>query len=130
MGPGEPQYCSKNQNYCLDFALFCENGKVDVECDGDRWHIDPERAPEDNERNNALASEGWSVLRFNGYQLEHEMPHCLQRVRETANRYGGLVTPEGELRYYAQGDDRSQQLNLFQETEAEYNVRKTEETQE
>lgn len=121
----ERQYylTAKQKNYCLDFALFCENGMIDVECDGDRWHIDVERAPEDNERNNALESEGWSVLRFNGYQLENEMPRCLQLVRETANRYGGLVTPEGELRYFAKGSEGNQQLNLFQETEAEYNAK-------
>jgi very-short-patch-repair endonuclease len=113
----------QKRNYCLDFALFCEKGFVDVECDGDKWHATPEQIPEDNERNNLLESAGWSVLRFNGYQLENEMPQCLQRVRETVNRYGGLVTPEGELRYYAQGSERSKQMNLFQETAAEYEAR-------
>jgi very-short-patch-repair endonuclease len=121
----ERQYylTAKRKNFCLDFALFCARGNVDVECDGDRWHADVERIPEDNDRNNALEAEGWSVLRFNTRQLREEMPHCLKTVRETVNRYGGLVTPENELRFYAQGNDRHQQLNLFQETAAEYDAR-------
>lgn len=54
------------KNYCLDFALFCQNGRVDVECDGDTWHATPEQIPQDNERNNDLEKKGWAVLRFNG----------------------------------------------------------------
>ena len=112
------------RRFCLDFALFCQNGKINVECDGDHWHATTDKIPEDNERNNLLESAGWAVLRFNTTQLAEDMPRCLQRVRETANRYGGVVTPEGELRYYALGGaDRSKQLNLFQETVAEYEAR-------
>lgn len=53
-----------------------------------------------------------------------DLPDCLRVIRETANRYGGLVTPEGELRYYAQGAGRHEQLNLFQETPTEYEARR------
>jgi hypothetical protein len=38
--------------YCLDFALFCPQRNIDVECDGDTWHASPERARVDNDRNN------------------------------------------------------------------------------
>lgn len=119
------------KTYCLDFALFCQNGKINIECDGDRWHAAVEKIPDDNERNNHLESKGWSVLRFNGKQLADEMPRCLQLVRETANQYGGVVTPEGELRYYALGgEDRGKKLNLFQESVVEYEARKSQEEQE
>ena len=117
------------KNYCLDFALFCQNGRVDVECDGDTWHATPQQIPLDNARNNDLEKKGWAVLRFNGKQLTEDLPGCLRVIRETANRYGGLVTPEGELRYYAQGANRHEQLNLFQETPAEYAARRSEESQ-
>jgi very-short-patch-repair endonuclease len=106
--------------YCLDFALFCSGGKVDVECDGDTWHARPDRIPADNARDNALTSDGWSVLRFNSRALNEELPDCLRLVRETVNKYGGLVTPEGEHRWYASGDEKNKQLNLFQEHKAEY----------
>jgi very-short-patch-repair endonuclease len=82
--------------YCLDFAIFCDHGQVDVECDGDTWHSDPARIPADNARDNALTSSGWAVLRFNTTQITKDLPTCLWRVRETANYYGGVVTAEGE----------------------------------
>src|SRR5204862_3715458 len=40
--------------YCLDFALFCPQRNIDVECDGDMWHSNPKRARGDNQRNNFL----------------------------------------------------------------------------
>lgn len=80
------------ETYCLDFALFCANGQVDVECDGDQWHSDPARISQDNARDNALTSKGWAVLRFNTKQITEELPTCLWQVRKTVNYYGGIVT--------------------------------------
>jgi len=51
--------------YFLDFALFCKNGRIDVETDGDTWHLSRERVPLDNARDNALQIERWTVLRYN-----------------------------------------------------------------
>jgi hypothetical protein len=34
--------------YFLDFALFCVERPIDVETDGDSWHADRDRIPEDN----------------------------------------------------------------------------------
>ncbi|MBL7184157.1 MAG: hypothetical protein ISS50_06875 [Anaerolineae bacterium] len=36
---------AKNQWYALDFAIFCEQGKMNVETDGDTWHADPAHIP-------------------------------------------------------------------------------------
>ena len=52
------------KTYALDFALFCKKGNLDVETDGDLWHADPQRIPEDNRRNNDLAVQGYKILRF------------------------------------------------------------------
>ncbi len=111
-----------NITYHLDFALFCAQGKVDVECDGDVWHSDPARIPQDNARDNALTSSGWAVLRFNSKVIKENLPHCLWQVRETVNRYGGLVTAEGEHCWYATGDEENKQLSLFQEVGLEYEL--------
>ncbi len=103
------------QHYFLDFALFCAHGKVNVEADGDRWHNDPARVPDDNRRNNALASEGWQVLRFNTHQIKEEMTeYCVPRITETVNQLGGLSdTEEAPRVYYATQDGIVQQLTLF-----------------
>ncbi len=102
------------ETYCLDFALFCANGQVDVECDGDQWHSDPARIAQDNARDNALTSSGWAVLRFNTKQITEELPTCLWQVRETVNHYGGIVTAEGGQRWMASGDEEHKQLSLFE----------------
>jgi very-short-patch-repair endonuclease len=108
--------------YCLDFAIFCDHGQVDVECDGDTWHSDPARIPADNARDNALTSGGWAVLRFNTTQITEDLPTCLWHVRETANHYGGIVTAEGERHWLATGEEGNKQLSLFQEAKPEYSA--------
>lgn len=108
--------------YALDFALFCVQGKIDVECDGDTWHTRPDRIPEDNARNNDLESQGWHVLRFNTHDIENEMPKCVRTVRDTLNRYGGLRMPDGQPQWFATGDAKNTQLNLFQESGFVYNA--------
>jgi very-short-patch-repair endonuclease len=100
--------------YCLDFALFCGQGHIDIECDGDTWHAQPARIPMDNARDNALTTQGWSVLRFNSRALHDDMPDCMHKVRETINQRGGLVTATGERRWAATGVGQDQQLSLFE----------------
>lgn len=81
----------KGENYALDFAVYCAEGKLDVETDGDVWHANPERAAQDNVRDNALETAGWKVLRFNTPQIREEVEqYCLPTVVENINKLGGL----------------------------------------
>jgi very-short-patch-repair endonuclease len=82
--------------YLLDFAIFCNQGKIDVETDGDNWHIGPESGQVDRLRDNNLASRGWEVLGFNTAEV-HERPadYCVSKVMGTINYLGGLATPPG-----------------------------------
>lgn len=106
--------------YCLDFAIFCRDSSLDVECDGDTWHSQPGHIAEDNERDNMLTSSGWSILRFNSRQVWDEMPACVSRVSETIHRYGGLITAEGRPMLHEASGGPQQQLSLFQEAPADY----------
>src|SRR5262249_11166963 len=81
----------KKTRYCLDFALFCPHRNIDVECDGDTWHINPESAAHDNARNNFLEQRGWHVLRFNTAQLTDDLPGCVRYVTRTIERCGGMI---------------------------------------
>ena len=56
-------------SYALDFAVYCALGKLDLETDGDSWHADPQRIPQDNLRDNDLETAGWKLLRFNTHHL-------------------------------------------------------------
>lgn len=113
----ERQYdvVADKMRYFLDFALFCAKGKIDIETDGDTWHADLERIPEDNRRNNALAAQGWQVLRFNGAQIRESMAeYCVPQITETVNQLGGLTDDQDAPRvYYPTEDGVVQQLTLF-----------------
>ena len=111
----------KKQKYYLDFAVFCNKGFIDIEADGDTWHIQKDRAALDNVRNNAMASMGWSVLRFNGHQIRQEMQsYCIQELLTSITKLDDL-SDEGLVPrvFYYEGEKTIQQLSLF-EKKAEY----------
>jgi very-short-patch-repair endonuclease len=78
-------------NSALDFAIYCATGSIDVETDGDSWHATPEKAAEDNRRNNDLESAGWNGLRFTTHPIQEEMAeYTIPKVMETINNLGGV----------------------------------------
>jgi very-short-patch-repair endonuclease len=80
-----------DRNYCLDFVLFCRNGKLDVETDGDTWHRIPKLIAKDNQRNNDVTMAGWYVLRFNSTQINNDLNrYCIPTVVDSIQRIGGL----------------------------------------
>ncbi len=105
----------KLDTYFLDFAIFCNQGKINVETDGDTWHIGPESAQVDRLRDNNLASHGWKVLRFNTTEI-HERPvdYCVSKVMATINRLKELDHTTGvPVRYEPSDPLGPQQLSLF-----------------
>jgi len=104
-------------------SLFCVTSRIDVETDGYTWHADRERISEDNRRDNALQSEGWHVLRFNGRQISESLTeYCIPQIAQTINTMGGL-TDEGLVprAFYQTPTGLAQQLSLFEES-AEYDL--------
>jgi very-short-patch-repair endonuclease len=109
-------------NYQLDFAFFCHDGNLDVETDGDTWHLRRDRVEHDNRRNNDLESLGWHVLRFNTKAIsEKRGQYCIPRIQETINRLGGLSDDGLVSRKFYPKADGVQQLSLF-ESKADYIV--------
>jgi very-short-patch-repair endonuclease len=104
------------RHYALDFAIFCNDGKLDVETDGDAWHLGRESASEDNERDNDLTSKGWDILRFRGQRIREEMvEYCIPKIMETVNRLDGL-TANGLIPrpFDPERPEGLQQLTLFE----------------
>ena len=111
----ERQYhvAEERGQYRLDFAIFCEDGQIDVECDCDISHSQPHDVVKDGDRNSFLASRGWSVLRFSSEDIDKNMAGCLDRIKETAENLGGISTMDGEPRRFEEDDpDGAHQLNL------------------
>jgi len=90
--PAERQLfvCEREQTYCLDFGIFCEEGKIDVECDGKAYHTSLEDREEDRLRNNELASYGWVVLRFTGAEINQDAKGCLKRIKSSIRNLKGI----------------------------------------
>lgn len=108
--------------YYLDFVLFCAKGCIDVETDGDTWHLNPEQAARDNARDSALQNSGWIVHRFTTHQIrDNFQTECLRRIEAGINRFGGLSSDGIVPRvFYPRGNRSVQQLNLFDSSEEPY----------
>jgi len=79
-----------DQTYCLDFCIFCQKANIDLECDGERYHILPEALTKDRLRNNRLTSFGWHVLRFSSTEIYRSLKNCLTMVEKTIHTLKGL----------------------------------------
>lgn len=116
--PAERQFfvAHESDRYALDFAVFCQKGRLAIETDGDTWHADRVRIPEDNRRNNALASLGWHVLRFNTLEVRERMAsYCVPKIVETVNRLGGVSDELQPDRTYSVARRKVyEQLRLFE----------------
>ena len=78
------------EKYFLDFGIFCRGGKIDVECDGEKYHVMPEALIRDRKRNNKLASAGWRVLRFSGKEINYDIRNCIVIIKGTIYNLGGI----------------------------------------
>lgn len=100
-------------NYFLDFAVYCAEGKLNLEVDGDTWHSNKQRAGQDNLRDNALKTKGWRVLRFNTHQVQEQMSdYCVPIIVENINGLGGLIQDD-DARKMITLKTTSNQLDLF-----------------
>lgn len=105
---------AKGDNYFLDFAVYCMAGKLDVETDGDTWHVGKDQARADNLRDNALKTEGWRVLRFNTQQVQEQMAeYCVPTVVENINRLGGIDQGKNAVPKKIMLADKPGQMELF-----------------
>ena len=113
--PAERQFFlqTNDANWICDFALFCKTGTIDVECDGDAYHMRPEQVIYDKNRNNQIAAvANWATLRFTTKHLVEEMPYTMQTIKRKIDKFGGLhYVQEDTYRYVSKQDG---QLGLFE----------------
>jgi len=76
-----PQYYSCG--YYLDFAIFQNGQKINIEVDGETYHRDTDGAlrKEDVYRDQILKADGWRVQRFWIYELREDIEKCLKTIR-------------------------------------------------
>ncbi len=114
--PAERQYyvAERGTTYCLDFAVLCSRSSLDVECDGDTWHLRPNAVADDNARNNFLTRLGWSVLRFSSRELDDgNIDKAIDLIRDTSERLGGIEMPNRTNRRIDRGGHVVEQYRLW-----------------
>jgi very-short-patch-repair endonuclease len=113
--PERQEFVTANgKDYALDFAFYCVKGKLDVETDGDQWHGDRARIPEDNRRDNDLETGGWKLLRFNSHVLNEQMTeYCIPEIVKNIQRLGGLDEGRVIPRDVSADPYRPKQMGLF-----------------
>ena len=76
--------------YRLDFALFCKRGKLDIECDGCRFHSSPGQRARDAARDKWLKRRGWTTLRFGEHEVFSSAKACIGEIGTAIKSCGGL----------------------------------------
>ncbi len=110
----------ENQNYRLDFAIYCAKGNIAVEADGDTWHANPEKSVQDNVRDNNLKAVGWNVFHFTTFQIQEQVEmYCVPQVTKAINNLGGVNDGKYVPRKIDLKADGSYQLGLFDDFERE-----------
>ncbi|MFA6599276.1 MAG: DUF559 domain-containing protein, partial [Ignavibacteriaceae bacterium] len=98
--------------FYLDFAIFCRERNINIECDGDAFHLSEENVKRDKRRNNILSSLGWSILRFTTEDIRAHVQPSIKYVKETINRYGGMeIVSDNHFKYFEKNEN---QINLFE----------------
>lgn len=81
-------------SYRIDMVAFDANGKVAIECDGERWHSSEEAICTDMERQAVLERLGWRFIRIRGSEYYRNPEKTIDRVVKELSDYG--VEPVGE----------------------------------
>ncbi len=93
--PSERQYevVAGPARFKLDFAVFCKDRSIGLECDGDTTHMRRSAVENDKRRSNLLQSLGWSMLHFTTKEITTNMEATLSVVQDSIVQYGGLWHP-------------------------------------
>jgi len=95
-----PQF--KVAGYHIDLVVEGMRGRLAVECDGDRWHCEPDKRDEDMLRQRVLERCGWRFWRVRGGEFYFDPEAAMQPLWELLSRLkiapGGRDLVEAEPR--------------------------------
>jgi len=80
----------KKKRFFLDFAIFCQKGKIAIECDNKKVHSLPSQKKKDKIKDAFLRSYGWTVIRLPEDDIVSGLPGCIKRVKKAVQKLGGL----------------------------------------
>ncbi len=91
------QYTISNgqKRYRLDFAVFCQQGSIAIECDNKKAHSSARQREKDKIKNSFLRRRGWMVIRLSEHDIVFDSKGCLARVRKAVRKLGNLNENSG-----------------------------------
>jgi len=85
----------EGDEYGVDFAFFCRDGRLAVLCEDEPLVNDLVRE-RPSFSDYELAAAGWDVIRLESRRIVEALPECLALVREALARRGGVISPPAE----------------------------------
>jgi len=82
-------FSNGKKRFCLDFAIFCQQGKIALECDNKKAHSGRQQQEKDKIKNAFLRHYDWTVIRFSEQDIIFNLPTCITRVKKTIHKLGG-----------------------------------------
>lgn len=73
--------------YRIDMVAICENRKMAIECDGDKYHSGEDKIREDMERQTILERLGWRFIRIRGSEFYSDRARTMERVFAELHSY-------------------------------------------
>lgn len=84
-------FSSGKKRYCLDFAIFCRQGSVAVECDNKKAHSSSRQREKDKLKNTFLRRCGWVVIHLLEDDIVSDLECCIIRVKKAVWGLGGTT---------------------------------------
>lgn len=81
---------SGKKRYCLDFAIFCRQGLIAIECDNKKAHSSLRQREKDKVKNTFLRRRGWIVIRLPEHDIVSNLDSCIVRIKKAVRRLDGL----------------------------------------
>jgi len=82
---------SGKKRYCLDFAVFCRQGSIAIECDNKKAHFGLRQREKDKIKNALLRRHGWIVIRLPERDIVSDLNGCIVRIKKAVRKLGGQV---------------------------------------
>lgn len=86
----QPYVLSKTKHYRLDFAIFCQQGAIAIECDNQKAHSSPSHQAKDKMKNAFLKKHSWTIIRLKEQKIVLNLPGCVSRIQKTIQKLGGV----------------------------------------
>jgi very-short-patch-repair endonuclease len=97
----------QKNKYYLDFAVFCNNGKLAIETDGYKFHHDSkEKIDYDTWRQNEIELDDWRFLHYTSKQVKDDWTPYLGQIEQKISQLGGLESPESFERKVGEGQGK------------------------